>query len=382
MARARPGTGEIRRATGSSHSRRARVPTGSAHALSRTCRKRARLGDHGRPRCVHGHRARRTICGRRDRERARSTGRRGGQESFVRTFAYASGPAYGLLLDASSPDWTRRVRGTDDLATVVARELAVQPATDATASATRYGGADLRGAEQQRAQQRQERVAELRQRFVDGPVLLISGGGSGSFDARGAVSIPGIGTVYFGAFRSSGNWGTLEAEKGVLVASDGGSRRVPEPVRRDDVTWLETDGPLRLLRDGSFAKEHGRATTKWSDSRSGQMEVLSGSLVVALGIERRQFLREVLDGPIQFTPDGRQYRFAGEDTRGGLIAGLVGLSPGFTLSGVPTGNRSPFIRCEDVTAPRGLTEPQLASRVYFDAKASQLAAPSKRHGRP
>jgi hypothetical protein len=30
------------------------------------------------------------------------------QDSFVRTFAYASGPAYGLLLDATSSGWTRR----------------------------------------------------------------------------------------------------------------------------------------------------------------------------------------------------------------------------------------------------------------------------------
>ena len=29
------------------------------------------------------------------------------EASFVRTFAYMSGPAYGLLLDASSPGWTR-----------------------------------------------------------------------------------------------------------------------------------------------------------------------------------------------------------------------------------------------------------------------------------
>jgi hypothetical protein len=41
------------------------------------------------------------------------------EASFVRTFAYVSGPAYGLLLDASSPGWTRRVRATDDLATLV-----------------------------------------------------------------------------------------------------------------------------------------------------------------------------------------------------------------------------------------------------------------------
>jgi hypothetical protein len=156
------------------------------------------------------------------------------EASFVRTFAYVSGPAYGLLLDASSPDWRRRVRGTDDLAALVMRALAVQPATDATASATRYGGAEIRVSEQKRDQERQQRLAELRQRFVEGPVLVIPGGGSGMSDSRGAVVIPDVGTVYFGPFRASGVWGTLDAEKGVLVASDGRSRRVPGPVRRDD----------------------------------------------------------------------------------------------------------------------------------------------------
>jgi hypothetical protein len=119
------------------------------------------------------------------------------EASFVRTFAYISGPAYGLLLDASSPGWTRRVRGTDDLATLVMRALAVQPATDATASATRYGGAEIRASEEQREQERQERLGELRRRFVDGPVLVIPGG-SHSYDTRGAVVIPGVGTVSSG----------------------------------------------------------------------------------------------------------------------------------------------------------------------------------------
>jgi hypothetical protein len=178
------------------------------------------------------------------------------QESFVRTFASTSGTAYGLLLDAASSGWTRRVRSTDDLATLVMRALAVQPVSDATASAVRYGGAELRASEQQREQQRQERLAELRRRFVDGPVLLIPEGGGGSFDSRGAVVIPGIGTVYFGAYRSSGDWGTLEAEKGVLVASDGGSRRVSSPVRRDDVTftgdgWTFKAAPGWVVREGA-----------------------------------------------------------------------------------------------------------------------------------
>jgi hypothetical protein len=177
-------------------------------------------------------------------------------ESFVRTFAYMSGPAYGLLLDASSPGWTRRVRGTDDLATLVMRALAVQPATDATASAVRYGGAEIRASEEKREQERQERLAELRRRFVDGPVLRIPGGGSGMSDSRGAVVIPGVGTVYFGPFRASGDWGTLEAEKGVLVASDGGSRRLAAPARPDGGAiagdgWTIKAAPGWVVREGS-----------------------------------------------------------------------------------------------------------------------------------
>src|SRR5262249_28433820 len=116
------------------------------------------------------------------------------------------------------------------------RALAVQPAPDAAASATRYGGAEIRASEQQREQERQGRLAELRPRFVGGPVLVIPGGGTAS-RSRGAGGLPGVGAVYFHAFRSSGAWGTLEAEKGVLVASDGRTRRVPAPMRRDDATF-------------------------------------------------------------------------------------------------------------------------------------------------
>src|SRR5262245_39815394 len=35
------------------------------------------------------------------------------RESLVRNFAYASGSAYGILLDAWSPGWTRQVKGPE-----------------------------------------------------------------------------------------------------------------------------------------------------------------------------------------------------------------------------------------------------------------------------
>jgi hypothetical protein len=177
-------------------------------------------------------------------------------ESFVRTFPTTSGVLYGLLLDTASPGWTRRVRNTDDFGTMLMQALAIEPATDATASAARYGGAQVRAFEQQRAERRQKRVAELRRQFVDGPVLQIPGRGSAASDSRGAVVIEGVGTVWFGAYRASGNWGVLEADKGVLVSSDGSWRRVAAPQRRDSVTftgdgWTFKVGPGWVIREGA-----------------------------------------------------------------------------------------------------------------------------------
>ena len=46
--------------------------------------------------------------------------------------------------------------------------------------------------------------------------------------------------------------------------------------------------------------------------------LLNGSLQDA-----RQMLREVLDAPLRFEPDGRTYRFSGRVATGRLIAGAV-----------------------------------------------------------
>ncbi len=177
-------------------------------------------------------------------------------ESYVRTAAYASGPAYGLLLDAASPGWTRKVRASDDPAAMLMRALAIQPAADVEAAAARYGGAEIRAAEEQREQQRQARIAELRRRFVDGPVLLMPGGGSGFQDSHGALVIPDVGTIWFGEYHQRGPWGALDADKGVLVSTDGRTRRLPAPVRRDETTisgdgWTLKVAPGWVVREGA-----------------------------------------------------------------------------------------------------------------------------------
>jgi hypothetical protein len=69
--------------------------------------------------------------------------------------------------------------------------------------------------------------------------------------------IPGVGTVFFHSYRQSGPWGTLEAENGVLIASDGRSRRLPGPVRKDEVT-LTGDGWTVKVATGWIVREGAR----------------------------------------------------------------------------------------------------------------------------
>jgi hypothetical protein len=196
-----------------------------------------------------------------------------GGESFVRTFAYTSGPAYGLLLDDASPGWPRNVRVSDDPSALLMRALGVQPVADAAATALRYGGAELRAAEEQRDQQRQARIAELRLRFVEGPVFLMPGGGGGTSDSRGAVVIPDVGTIYFGPYRQSGEWGQLTADNGVLLTSDGRGRRLPAPVRSDGTTisgdgWTFAAAPGWVVREGSRQGDY-ELVRQWEWIRGG-----------------------------------------------------------------------------------------------------------------
>ena len=175
-------------------------------------------------------------------------------ETFLQQ-AYTTGVAYGILLDAASPDWRRRVRSDSDLGQMLMTALDVRPVANAVEASARYGGTELRAAEQARAERRRAVVRELQNRFVDGPVLLVPSGGGASFNAVGATPIPGVGTVYFSQYRTKGEWGTLYATNGVLI-SDDGKRRLPGPVRIEGATltgdgWTVTVAQGWTVRAGS-----------------------------------------------------------------------------------------------------------------------------------
>lgn len=151
--------------------------------------------------------------------------------TFVRSFAYLSGPAYGVLLDASSPGWQRQAKSGDDLGSLLqsALKLPAPEIVDLAVRARRFDGDKLRESETERDRVRQRKVADLKARFVDGPVLTMPLKKMQiSFDPNATQPLGDHGTVYKPT-RIGDTFGILNAPEGVLINADFSRATVPAP---------------------------------------------------------------------------------------------------------------------------------------------------------
>lgn len=173
--------------------------------------------------------------------------------TFVRSFAYASGPAYGVLLDGTRANWRNGLKPSDDLASLLSRALSLKPGAaskrGAELAAQRYDGAALRAAETERDLLRRKREAEMRARFINGPVLKIPlQQMSMKFDPDQVQPIEGSGTVY-PDIRIVDTWGVLTATKGALITSAFDRVLVPAPTDIE-ARPLTGDGWTIELKEG------------------------------------------------------------------------------------------------------------------------------------
>lgn len=59
--------------------------------------------------------------------------------NFVRSFAYATGAAYALLLDAVRPQWRKQISGQTDLSRLLAEAIGFEPPSGIEGSGTGTG---------------------------------------------------------------------------------------------------------------------------------------------------------------------------------------------------------------------------------------------------
>jgi len=155
-----------------------------------------------------------------------------GDATFVRSFAYATGPAYGLLLDRYAPGWHAQLHSGEGFDAMLRRALHVSPGRSAklvAARAATYDGATLRTAEVDRDAKRQQMLALDRAKFVTGPVLTLKFRKMNvQFDPRNLQPLGDAGTVY-PTIRVSDEWGVIEGKNGALMRPDWSALVVAAP---------------------------------------------------------------------------------------------------------------------------------------------------------
>jgi len=143
----------------------------------------------------------------------------GATDTFVRSFSYITGPAYGLLLDERLPNWRTHLTPTSDITTLLASTSTPLPPSDAEAHAIPYGIAALRISETERSIHAEAARAHYRTLFIDGPTLTLATTDhlNYSFDPNEVVPLGDAGTVH-PTMQVTDDWGSLQAQQGVLLA--------------------------------------------------------------------------------------------------------------------------------------------------------------------
>jgi len=192
-------------------------------------------------------------------------------QTFVRAFAYGTGPALGVLLDQFSPNWRDAVRTRRDLSALLAQSIDFRtPAlriltTTARARAQEYGWDEVDRAEAARESARAPAMREYRARLQEGPTITLTqplNSLSWSFDPTELIGFDLSSAIYPSGTFSAG-WGKLTVERGgVLVSNDLSRIRVgvpAKPIAAGDRTITGDGWTLELNPAWALASDPARA---------------------------------------------------------------------------------------------------------------------------
>jgi len=179
------------------------------------------------------------------------------KHGLARTFAYASGPAYGILIDETGTGWRDKLGPQSDLGAILAQALDITLPGDLSRAAHQraaaYDGPAVISEENELAEARREMVAQQRARLVDGPLLILPCGPDMRYTFNPNAVMGLDESTLYGTVRVSDAWGILEVSQGALMTrNDAGSVadfRVPapsDPAGRK----LDGDGWMLTLNEG------------------------------------------------------------------------------------------------------------------------------------
>jgi hypothetical protein len=193
-----------------------------------------------------------------------------GWSTLVRSFAYLSGPGYGLLLDEHAPGWRQRLKADTDLGEQLRIALNIELPRALPAHArdciTKYNAQPLVAAERSREEKRIEQQRQLKALLIDGPILVLPlGQMQMSFDPGRNVPVEAVGTVY-GNLVVSDSWGKLSSTGKAMITLDYKQLIVPVDADFDPSHPQGADWSLELAKEWDVKPSEGPG--KWTVHKS------------------------------------------------------------------------------------------------------------------
>ncbi|MCZ6835980.1 MAG: hypothetical protein O7G85_09425 [Planctomycetota bacterium] len=187
--------------------------------------------------------------------------------NFIRSFAYASGPAYGLLIDkAGLSEWRSKLTVHSDLGKILAEAYAIDLPSPSEAMARErwspYEGSLVLLEEDERHQEALKLQATFKARFEDNPTLILplNSFPNYTFNPNRIKAFGDVGSVYLST-RVVSDWGILDVTSGgaLFVQQDGVFLRivVPTPFPDSKGHSVEGDGYTLKLNEGWTIKSRG-----------------------------------------------------------------------------------------------------------------------------
>ena len=145
-------------------------------------------------------------------------------KSYMRSFAYISGPLYGYLLDAVSDSWRKELSQASDLGGLLKKQYAIEldeNSHDALETvASKYNYENVLAFEQAREEKKLLQIQDLTEKLINQPVLKLDLKKMGiEFDPRNVRPLKEHGTVYH-PIRVTDVWGILDVHDDALMNPD------------------------------------------------------------------------------------------------------------------------------------------------------------------
>ena len=183
-------------------------------------------------------------------------------KSYVRSFAYVSGPLYGYLLDEVSDSWRKKLNPDSDLGALLKDCYKIKLKDNNQQAieliSVKYNYDKVLSFELKREEEKSLRIQALTEKLINNQVLKINLKEMGiQFDPRDVQPLKEFGTVYH-TIRVTDEWGILDVSEDALMSPDWKTIIVSTAKLKINNNLIEGNGWNLTLNEGWRIEDSGK----------------------------------------------------------------------------------------------------------------------------